>query len=96
MTTQRQVHGVSFSECPECGATIGTRGMARHRKARHGVAPATSGAGRKTSGLTERQAKLYGQLSAGPVASTELVDIVARGLEAKGLARLTDQGWVAA
>lgn len=41
---------VSFSECPECQQTIGTRGLARHREQLHGVRPATKG--RKPKALT--------------------------------------------
>jgi len=33
-------HGVSFSECPVCHGTIGTRGMARHLAAHNGTASA--------------------------------------------------------
>ncbi len=35
-------NSISFSKCPECEGTIGTRGLARHRKEIHGVTPATT------------------------------------------------------
>lgn len=39
--TQRESHGIQFTACPECQATIGQRGLARHMEQIHGVAPAT-------------------------------------------------------
>lgn len=96
--TQRETHGVQFTRCPECDGTYGVRGLARHRKSAHGVAPVTTTAGkpRKVAGLTDRQRALLAKLAAGPVASDALVDIVGKGLEAKGLARLIEGRWIAA
>lgn len=95
--TQRETHGVSFHNCPECGVNYGTRGMARHRKQAHGVAPATTGSKAKaTKGLTSRQITLLAKLQEGPVASDTLTDIPAQGLERKGLAKRTAAGWVLA
>lgn len=40
--TQRESHGVSFSKCPTCEMTIGTRGLARHIAGHNGTAVATT------------------------------------------------------
>lgn len=41
MLSQRNRHGIAFTACPECQVPTGTKGLAQHRQAQHGVTPAT-------------------------------------------------------
>ena len=57
---------VTFGFCPECGRHFGTNGMARHRKAKHGVEPATK-ASRKAKKPTLTHEERIARILAGQV-----------------------------
>lgn len=64
MTSQRMAHGVQFTECPECGQSIGVRGLASHRAAAHGVVPVASKAKPAKPSKAEREAAHVARLAA--------------------------------
>jgi hypothetical protein len=88
--TQREIHGISFTECPECSQPVGQRGLARHREQAHGVAPTSKG--RKPKALTTAAASMLRKaIELGTITAADVLTTVA----APGLVRsgyLIDNG----